>query len=313
MARERQPSQPLSLTFRPHGGQPYQVKDGDTWKSIAFHWFLNVEDLIWFNFQTLNPDEVNWYLRRNVGCTKQTPDCFNYVFSSADKRSAKAVHPGTIFIPPRKPIVFRDTFEEFNESLGSRTDLGKALRDADNTSALYDYIGFSLNISDFALTALGISGVELGALGLGLDFFGAATGVVGLGLTLGGPHLGAFDSIKNDKTMSGLSRGIVLGAAGESASFIRDNFVVGSEDHNAQYPEQRKNFQKAYLLGLLKGLEYGRKLTKGERILFFQHVDGLVGSRPPGDFYMNRRHKSERARRDYYIDVAGKFRAESTK
>jgi hypothetical protein len=227
------------------------------------------------------------------------------VFSSKDK-------PGIIYIPPRKPIVFHDSLGELSDRIGSQTDLGKALRNAETSDSLYDYLGFSLNVSDFALTTLAISGVELGALGLGLDLFGAVTAIVSLGLTLGGPHLGAINSIKSDNALSGLSRGMVMGAAGETATFIRDHFVVNSADHNVDYPQERENFQAAYLWGLLKGLEYGRKLTKSERLLFFKHLDFLVGMKPPGEFYMNRQDKGAKARENYYIDCAAKFRKEST-
>lgn len=296
---------PLPIDYLPPLGRQYKVRDGDTWKTLAFHYFINPETLIWFNFQTLNTDEVNWYLHRNVGCRRETPDKFNYVFSTAD-------HPGFIYIPPPKPIVFHDAIEEWNENRGSGTDLGKALQDADRSGSIYDYVGFSLNVSDFILTSLAISGVELGALGLGLDLFGAAAGFVAVGLSLGSPHYDAINGIKNDKEMSGLSQGIVLGAARESNPFIKDNFVSNSEDYNINYRDQRKNFQNAYLWGLVKGLEYGKKLTKHERFLFFKHVESLAGYRSPGDFYMNRHSKDDVTRRNIYIELAAKFRREST-
>jgi hypothetical protein len=297
---------PLPIGYVPPGGRPYHPVDGEDWKKLAYRWFINHETLIWFNFQTLNTDEVNWYLYRNVGCRNETKDKFNYVFGTNDK-------PGIIYIPPSKPIVFHDAIDEFNENMGSGTDLGKALQDADRSGSIYDYVGFSLNVSDFVLTSLAISGVELGALGLGLDLFGAVAGFVAVGLSLGSPHYDAINSKKNGNNLSGLSRGIVLGAARESNAFIKEYFVAGSEDHDDQYPEQRKNFQNAYLWGLLKGLEYGKKLTKHERLLFFKHVEALAGYRSPGDFYMNRHSKGEITRKNIYIELASKFRKESTK
>lgn len=308
MAIEKVPKgapHPLPVGYAPPGGIPYRVQDGDSWKKLAFAWFINVEYLVWFNFQTSNPDEVNWYLHRNVGCSKQTADRRNYEFSSGDK-------PGVIYRPPPKPIAFKDSIEEFNENMGSGTDLGKALQAAEQSGAIYDYIGFSLNVSDFLMTGLAISAVELGAIGLAADFLGAATAIVGLGLTLGGPHLGALNDIKKDKALSGISQGIVLGAARESNSFIRDNFVSNSQDYNTVYPEQRKNFQAAYIVGLLKGLDYGKKLTKRERALLFKNLEKQANYAHPGDFYMNRFAKPERVRRDYYIECAAKFRKETT-
>jgi hypothetical protein len=308
VAIERMPKgapHPLPVDYQPPGGTAYNVRDGDDWRKLAFRWFLNVEQLIWFNFLTLNPDEVNWYLRRNVGCTKQTKDFKNYVFSSSDK-------PGIVYSPPSKPIVSHDSIDIFAQDMGSRTDLGRALRSAEQSGAIYDYIGFSLNISDFVLTGLAVSGAELGALGLGLDFLGAATAIVGVGLTLGGPHLAALQQRKQEKMQSGLSHGIVLGAANETKGFIRDQFVRLSTDYATDYPEQRKNFQNMYLFGLLKGLEYGQKLTRTERFLLFKHLEALAKYKPPGDFYMHRFEKPESVRKNYYLDCAAKLLKEST-
>jgi hypothetical protein len=48
--------------------------------------------LIEFNFKTRQPEEVNWYLRRNVGCTRSTRDGLNWLFAGAKR--------GVIYIPP---------------------------------------------------------------------------------------------------------------------------------------------------------------------------------------------------------------------
>lgn len=297
---------PLPKGYIPPGGIAHDVKDGESWKSLAARWFINVDYLVWFNFQTNNPDEVNWYLQRNVGCTKETKDRRNYEFSTDDK-------PGRIYRPTPKPIVFKDGIDEFNENVGSGTDLGKALQAADQSGAIYDYLGFALNVSDFLMTGLAIGAVELGAVGLALDLLGPALAIVGLGLALGGPHLGALNEIKKDKALSGITQGIVLGAAGEKIAFIREQFTDNSKDYNSVYPEQRKNFQAAYIVGLLKGIDYGKKLTKRERLLLFQNLEKQAGYANPGDFYMHRASKPARVRRDYYIECAAKFRKQTAK
>jgi hypothetical protein len=50
MANERPPTggppHPLPKNYKPHAGEPYRVKDGDTWKTVAYHWFINEQDLI---------------------------------------------------------------------------------------------------------------------------------------------------------------------------------------------------------------------------------------------------------------------------
>ena len=93
MPIERMPSKPLPASYVPAGGAPYRVSDGDDWKTVAAQWGINVHALIEFNFETTNPDEVNWYLRRNTGCNKATRDGKNWMFSSS-------ATPGVIYIPP---------------------------------------------------------------------------------------------------------------------------------------------------------------------------------------------------------------------
>ena len=95
MPNEKTPDNPLPVGWKPPGGVECRVLDGDDWHSIAEAFNVGVRTLIWFNFHTLNPDEVNWYLRRNVGCNKMTVDQLNWVFSTS-------AEPGYIYIPPHK-------------------------------------------------------------------------------------------------------------------------------------------------------------------------------------------------------------------
>src|SRR5260370_15883057 len=90
---ERPPRKLLGAGFRPPGGSPYKVQDGDSWKSLAARWGVDVKKLVEFNFQTNDSDEVNWYLSHVTGCNKPTPDGFNWTFSSSAK-------PGIIYRPP---------------------------------------------------------------------------------------------------------------------------------------------------------------------------------------------------------------------
>lgn len=62
--------------------------------SVAQRESVPVWDLIDFNFGTRAPEEVNWYLRRRVGCDQTTPDGLNYRFSSG-------ATPGIIHLPPK--------------------------------------------------------------------------------------------------------------------------------------------------------------------------------------------------------------------
>ena len=84
--------QVLDARYVPAGGTRYRVQDGDDWNRVANKFGVNVQDLILFNFKTLHTDEVNWYLRRNVGCVEPSPKGFNWKFS-------KRANPGIIYIP----------------------------------------------------------------------------------------------------------------------------------------------------------------------------------------------------------------------
>ncbi|QDT55991.1 hypothetical protein Pan44_40400 [Caulifigura coniformis] len=70
--------------FGPSGSHLYYVKDGDNWGSVATRdGWANAKDFVEFNFQTRDPEEVNWYLQNFVGCTV-SKDGKNYSFSSSD-------------------------------------------------------------------------------------------------------------------------------------------------------------------------------------------------------------------------------------
>ena len=56
MAIEKAPRVPLAQNFRPNGGTPYHVQTGDSWKSLAAKVYIDVWNLIEYNFQTRDPD-----------------------------------------------------------------------------------------------------------------------------------------------------------------------------------------------------------------------------------------------------------------
>lgn len=99
MANERQPDDPLPADFEPEGAvATHRVSDGENWASVAAKYNVNVKDLIYFNFHTNIPEEVNWYLRRNTGCNVSKDGGRNWAFSSS-------ADPGIIYIPPSEVIV----------------------------------------------------------------------------------------------------------------------------------------------------------------------------------------------------------------
>jgi hypothetical protein len=77
-------------------GIPYRPRDTpvqEDWESVARKFGVGVRELIFFNFLTNDPDEVNWYLRHHTGCKKVSPSGNNWMFSNS-------ASPGIIYIPP---------------------------------------------------------------------------------------------------------------------------------------------------------------------------------------------------------------------
>jgi hypothetical protein len=98
MANESTPDDPLPADFVPEGAVArHRVSDGEDWASVAAQYNVNVKDLIYFNFHTNIPEEVNWYLRRNTGCNVSNDGDLNWAFSSS-------ADPGLIYIPPSEVI-----------------------------------------------------------------------------------------------------------------------------------------------------------------------------------------------------------------
>jgi hypothetical protein len=97
MPIEKQPANPVPVDYTPGSWRGlHRVRDNDTWESVAKKWRVNVQKLVCFNFNLTypyDPAEVNWYLRRNVGCKLPTRDGKNWRFSSD-------AEPGWLFIPP---------------------------------------------------------------------------------------------------------------------------------------------------------------------------------------------------------------------
>ena len=71
---KRNPRNPTPKGKIPPDFRPYKVKDGEGWRKLAKFHGMEVWELIYQNFKTRNPAEINWYLREYVGCTKKTTD-----------------------------------------------------------------------------------------------------------------------------------------------------------------------------------------------------------------------------------------------
>lgn len=106
MPIERRPTNQVLKGHVPPHTTSYRVRDGDNWTKLARRYDMDPWDLIQLNFKTRNTAEVNWYLRTYVGCTKQTGDRKNWMFS-AD------AEPGIVHVPMRAiempPMVIEGT------------------------------------------------------------------------------------------------------------------------------------------------------------------------------------------------------------
>lgn len=81
-------------SFPPKDGGAHQVKSGETWGAVAAAHNVATLDLIKFNFGTVNPAEINYFLRTLVGCVRTTFDKRNWIFSDDAK-------PGVVYFPIR--------------------------------------------------------------------------------------------------------------------------------------------------------------------------------------------------------------------
>jgi hypothetical protein len=78
------------------------VTGADSWKSLAiFYGRTDPWDVIYFNFDTYNPDEVNWYLYHYVGC-RVSKDGKNYSFIGDGTAPLYVYIPHGWWVPPPK-------------------------------------------------------------------------------------------------------------------------------------------------------------------------------------------------------------------
>lgn len=105
---EREPIIKAPKDYRPPNSIKHYVADGENWQTLADKYGIDAKTIIFANFLTLVPQEVNWYLNHYVCCDTPTADRYNWRFSSsARKYVTKSERAGIIYIPPQE-IVFED-------------------------------------------------------------------------------------------------------------------------------------------------------------------------------------------------------------
>jgi hypothetical protein len=113
---EKPPAKPLPAGPRP--GTKHQVRNGETWESVAKGHHVPVRELIANNCGTdATPEEINWYLHVRVGCDEATHDGMNWRFSNSAK-------PGEIFIPTPGTVPISSQKPNINTLYGGPKDLG---------------------------------------------------------------------------------------------------------------------------------------------------------------------------------------------
>jgi len=161
------------MTYVPQGGVPYTVQNDDDWWKLAAKPEIkalgyDAIGLCYFNFQTKNPPEINYYLRNKVGCVNTTHDRKNYVF-----RGAK---PGQIYLPraqaAQPPVV------KAKLKLNSWIGLGAKLGSTVVIMGIEQMGGWVVSISDLVNMEPHIRTIVLNAqttrMGLGVGASGGA-------------------------------------------------------------------------------------------------------------------------------------------
>lgn len=94
--QERKDDPPPGLVWR----RPFEIKtkDAPNLGNIADVYGITWQDLVLMNFRTLNPLEINWYLRNRFGCKNHNGTY--YLFSRDD-------NPGYLLVPEKPPSAFK--------------------------------------------------------------------------------------------------------------------------------------------------------------------------------------------------------------
>ncbi len=272
MPIEHPPKPELPVNYRPDDSAPIYVgglrggTPNDTWETVADQYRMNVKDLIRFNFKTVNPDEVNWYLRRRVGCRVASGSGNNWTFRNAD--------PGMIYIPELR-IRFGHTVIEGNP--GYKMDWQETAKELENmfTAGIWSVIGKVLDIVSAADLAMAFAEVGL-PLGWTIGMAGAS--VAAVLLAIGSPHLDAFNKVRKEQVLWGYSYGVLMGVDKKTMDFIQSMGLHRRLVNSSTYPEREKDFQAAYKVGLALGYTVGRrKMSLPQKKALFMMLQNAIG------------------------------------
>ena len=83
MPNKQYPKKLIPSNYWPPPGIKHYFQTGERWESVAAKYGIPVKNLIHHNFKTTQPEEVNWYLNKLIGCTYST-DGRNYAFKTGE-------------------------------------------------------------------------------------------------------------------------------------------------------------------------------------------------------------------------------------
>jgi hypothetical protein len=129
--------------------------------------------------------------------------------------------------------------------------------------------------------------------------------LVGALKNIPGGYLAAAAKIADDYAARGFSRGIVLGAARKSQSYLIDTFGREFIPENRPFPLGRKIAAANYVGGLLAGYVQGKALSKNQHVIFWKDLGRRMGDQSYRGATSTWRTKEWR---DWYVDVAAAFR-----
>ena len=265
---ERHPVSPLPPGYRPLTAKPYNVRTGDTWESVALQNNLDVQKLIHFNFQTNNPDEVNWYLHHRVGCVKPSPSGMNWAFSS-DAR------PGVIYLPiaqsELKPV----------KKTKAKTITSPFALEFDGPSSPLDTVGKLFDGFQMLDIGLAIFGVEFA--GAALLVVGSATAPFAPFVLMGGMHEAAINELRKKQMKRGMAMGIVLAADGRSMNWIKSHngyeaYYKTQPVRDINYQQYGKQLQGIYNTSFMAGLGHGSQFTEDATKQLFKYCLAQMNS-----------------------------------
>jgi hypothetical protein len=247
----------MSVPYRVKGSDDNRNPNRDTWVSVARQHNPDVKKLIWFNFETENPDEVNWYLRRNVGCTLPTPDGRNWLFHDGAK-------PGIIYLPIDRVNMAPMVIQAKKTTSPFALEFEGPSSPLDTIGKLFD----AFQLLDLGLAIAGVAAGEAVILGIGI-----ATAPIAPFVVLGGMHEAPLNELRKKQMLEGLSLGIVLAAEGRTVRYIYDHgYFKRWPVRDINYPDYGKQLQGIYNQSLVAGIAHGREFNTVARERFWKWI-----------------------------------------